>query len=128
MAKSVVRITTACALALLASCQLNDHDSAPRAPDLPYDDDQVEQGPSPSVADSNRGTRTPTAGSDAAAPDNDVPPLPGVGSGDGGADAGLNPPPLPPVLLLDAGTLPPGNFGGVGDAALMNTPPLAGDI
>lgn len=124
MTKSVVRITTACAFALLASCQLNDHDSAPRAPDLPSD--EIEQGPpDPALAAANSGARRPTAGgTDAGTASNDVPSLTDAMIGDASVDAGTTAPGFPPIPLFDAGGLPPGNFGTVGDGAVTDATPL----
>lgn len=121
MAKSVVRITSACALALLASCQLNDHDSAPRAPDAPYDD-SLEQFPSPAEVDSTGGRRSSANGADAGA-DNDLPPQTSTTSGDAAVDGGNLPPGFPPIPMLEAGTLPQGNFGTESDGATIPLPP-----
>lgn len=119
MAKSVVLITTACAFALLASCQLNDHDSAPRAPDAPYDDD-LTQSPSPAEANTNGGGRTTTNSSTDAGADNNVP---SQTSGDAALDAGNVPPTFPPIPQLEAGSLPQGNFGTADDGGVIPLPP-----
>jgi hypothetical protein len=113
MAKSVVRITIACALTLFASCQLNDHDSAPRAPDEAYDDD-LEQNASPAVADPRGAPNAPNT-MDASA-SNNVPVQTSATSGDAAQDAGSAPPSFPAIPLLEAGSLSPGNFGTIGDA------------
>jgi hypothetical protein len=115
-------------LLLSAACQLNDLDSAPRAPDSLGDETEDSISPAQvgpvSAASAPRGSN---AGSSLDA---------GTGSvGDAGnttppnavaGDAALDAAPTPgfPILpSLEAGTLPPGNFGSLGDASIADAIP-----
>ncbi len=119
MPKLLHTAALACAITLLACCQLNDKDSAPRAPELSQEDREESidpatfgagsgsrgDGDDPSTVDAGVAAgpeQVPTATSDAALPMPTTFP---------GLEAGTATPVLPVLPGLEAGTISPPNPG-----------------
>ena len=115
MPKLLRTTALACAITLLACCQLNDHDSAPPAPDLSQEERDESVDPAttgtasasgsmatgdPATADAGGAAPIPTLAGDAGLP------MPTTFSG---LEAGTATPVLPVLPGLEAGTLPPAN-------------------
>jgi hypothetical protein len=126
MKKPWIRVchTSALAISLLGGCQLNDHDSAPLAPDGPYDPEESVSAAQAGAAGAGARTSTPStdAGTsvDASASQSSDGSTPTIASDagalDGASDANVTPM-FPSLPGFEAGSLPPGNFGTQGDAA-----------
>jgi hypothetical protein len=123
-------------LLLSAACQLNDLDSAPRAPDSVDTEDSVspaQVGPVSTGTSPRRtnGGSSPDAGAsslDSGAGtlgDAGNANLPGLGTGDAAAGTGdaATTPGFPMLPSLGAGSLPPGTFGSMSDASIADAAP-----
>jgi hypothetical protein len=125
MHKVLTTTALAFAVTVLSCCQLNDHDSAPRAPDLDEDETAQSQDPasvgrSGGGGSSSAGDDDPNTGDAGATQSGDPTPSASTTPTDAalpspttfpGLEAGTATPVLPVLPGLEAGTLAPPNLG-----------------
>jgi hypothetical protein len=101
MHKVLTTTALAFAVTMLSCCQLNDHDSAPRAPDL--EEDETAQSRDPASVARGGGRGNSSAGDDDDDPN----------TGDAGATQSGDPTPSAPATPTDAALPSPATFPGL---------------